>query len=505
MTVLERPAQAAARTETTRGVLALARVEARRLMLHPLVLVALVGYAVWPLWSDGRPEDAYPVLQEMDRETQYGPVLIGLAGLLAANLAMLRSRRHGTEAHFGVLVMPQWRRTVAHALSVLPLALVVAALVAGMFAWDATRPGAVGRASVFELATGPLVVLLLGVLGVLMGRLASSVFAAPMAVVVILAFMYVFVVSTGGLRWLLPVAFDENTAPRPSDLVGRPAGWHVLYLAGLTVLSGAVAAMLSGGRSAVVRGTALGALGVTLVGAVMQTAGPSAALVAAQRRAADDPAAMQQCLRWGRTTYCAFREFVPWIGEWRPVVDGVRSLAGAPAAARELTVRQRVDARAASSSGVVEPLTGPRGEVTAGTAWGGERKLELAASVARGLVVDDEGHQGVYCDARGVLIMWLAISGTPDGESLAATAQSRQVGGGGGGIPLPGDGEFSLRDREYAVVQTLLERPVAEVARRVKASWTELVRPGTSTDRAATLLGVTAPAETAADREWACA
>lgn len=39
----------------------------------------------------------------------------------------------------------------------------------------------------------------------------------------------------------------------------------------------------------------------------------------------------------------------------------------------------------------------------------------------------------------------------------------------------------------------------------MKASWKELSAPGTTTDRAAALLGVTAPAETADDREYQCA
>jgi hypothetical protein len=55
------------------------------------------------------------------------------------------------------------------------------------------------------------------------------------------------------------------------------------------------------------------------------------------------------------------------------------------------------------------------------------------------------------------------------------------------------------------VVQRLLTEPQGEVERRVKASWAELSAPGTTTDRAAALLGVTVPAETADDREWKCA
>ncbi|SEG73040.1 hypothetical protein SAMN04489712_11064 [Thermomonospora echinospora] len=500
MTVLDRPVQAPESAGAVRAVLALARVEARRLLLHPMVAIALAGYLLWPLWS-GSWRDTHQVLQEVDRESQLGPLLVGLAGLLAANSAVLRSLRHGTEAHFGVLVMPPWRRTVAHALSVLPLTLVVAAAVAGMFAWEATRPGAVGHASGFELATGPLMVLFFGVLGVLLGRLVPSMFAGATAVVAILAVTFVFAVLPDGVRWLVPLVADEGAAPLPSDLVGRPARWHALYLVGLTVLAGAVAALASGGRTAAVRATALGALGVTVAGTVMQVTGPSAALVEARERATRDPASVQECLRRGTTTYCAFPEFVPWVDEWRVVVDGVRSLAGEPAASRGLVVRQRVNALDGPSgggpSGIVEELPpGPRGEVTVSTVWGDEGRLGLAVSVARGMVVDDENH-GVYCDARGVLMMWMAVNGAPGGRAAFARTQTSTL-----WSPLL---EIRLRDRENAVVRALLERPAAEVARQVKASWAELVRPDASTDRVAALLGVTAPAETAADREWRCA
>ncbi|MBP5871742.1 hypothetical protein F3K24_33440 [Streptomyces sp. LBUM 1485] len=124
-----------------RAVLALARVEARRLLLHPLVLVALVTYVALLLRSGDAAEDAYPVLQDIDRETQIGQLLLGLAVLVAVNLAVLRSHRRGTEAVFGVLVLQPWRRTVAHLLSVLPTAAVGALVVAGQFTAAALKPG----------------------------------------------------------------------------------------------------------------------------------------------------------------------------------------------------------------------------------------------------------------------------------------------------------------------------------------------------------------------------
>ncbi|MFI0350698.1 hypothetical protein [Actinomadura sp. 9N407] len=487
-----------------RTVFALARVESRRLLLHPLVVLAVLGYVTLLMWPKGAGEEVFPVLHEVGRETQLGALMIGFAGLVAVNAAVLRSRRHGTEAHFGVLVLPGWRRTVAHALSLVPLALVAVLVIGGGFAREALRPGAVGPVPVSELLTGPLLVLLFGGLGVMLARLVRSVLAGPLAVVVLIAITFVFVSEPGGLRWLAPLVAGEGARPLPADLVGRPAGWHVLYLAGLALLLVLVAVMVSGGRTVAIRATAAGALAVTLVGATMQVQGPSAELVAAREQATNEPASVQDCERRMPTTYCAFPEFKPWIGEWRQVAEGVRSLAGAPAATRELTVRQQVYALDGPSGMRGLPPASP-GEVTVGTAWDGERRLEFAASFARGLVVNDESESGVYCDARGIVMMWMAISGIPDGEAQHGEARAAIAGAGGMGMIAAPVSPLVVRDREYAVVKAMLDRPTAEMAAKVKASWAELVRPSTTPDRAAALLGVTVPAEAAVDRDWKCA
>ncbi|MDX3777982.1 ABC transporter permease [Streptomyces europaeiscabiei] len=487
-----------------RAVLALARVEARRLLLHPLVLVALVAYLTLLIWPSSESEDAYPVLQDIDRETQLGQLMLGLAVMIAVNLAVLRSHRRGTDGYFGVLVLPPWRRTVAHVLSVLPTVLVGALIVAGQFTAAALKPGAVGHGSVSELATGPLLILLPAVLGVLLARLVRSAFVAPLAVVAVLAATMVFAAdsrSPAWLRGLAPLVFDEGARPLPSDLLGRPAAWHALYLLALAVLLAAGAVLLSGGRTRAVRATALGALGAVLTAVVLQGSAPTDAVREAREVATRDPAAVQDCERRGATTYCAFPEFTPWIGEWARVTDEVRSLAGEPDTTRALTVRQKVAALDGPSGGR-EISAAASGELTATTAWGGERELEFAASVARGLVVGHERYEGVHCDARGVLMAWLAVRATRDGEAMFEKT--------GDGFNSPGVIQapvtaVALRGRELAVFQRLLAEPRAEVDRRVKASWAELSASGTTTDRAAALLGVTAPAETAEDREYQCA
>ncbi|GGO87044.1 ABC transporter permease [Wenjunlia tyrosinilytica] len=510
-----------------RAVLALARFEAGRLLLHPLVFTAAVVYSVWLLWPGGSPQESFPVLQDMDRETQIGLELIGLAALVGANGAVLRSRRHGTEAHFGTLVLRPWQRTCAHLLSLVPLVLLTAAVVAAQLVRALTRPGVVGHASVNELATGPALVLLFAVVGVLLGRVFRSSFAAPLAVVVVIALTFVFGVGASGaegFRRLSPLAFDEGGMPLPSHLMGRPAGWHLLYLAGLVTLTGAGAVLVSGGRSAAVKATAFGALAVCSVGAVLQSLGPSDALRAAREEATDRPSSMQECHRRGPTTYCAFPEFTPWTDEWDTVVRGVRGLAPDGVKERRLYVRQRVFAtdgpsgpgsgtRPAVPSGLHwaedDRAAGTPDAIAAGTAWGGgEKEIALAAAVAHQLVM---GHgprasSAVMCDGRGVLVFWLATQATEHTEGGLHSILAHSFGG-GASIPSPADGLSAglvLRDHEYAVVRALLDRPRAEAGARVKAEWGQLTAEGVSTERAAELLGVKAPPLTDDDRQWGC-
>lgn len=217
----------------------------------------------------------YPVLQDVDRDTQGMPVLVGLVVMLGVNRAVLRSHRRDTDRHFDVLVVEPWRRTVAHALSIVPAVLFTAVCVLVQFTWAALKPGAVGHGSPAELAVGPLTVLLFGVFGVLLARLVRSVFAAPVLLVLLL-FALLFVASPSGTAWtswLGPVVTESGSSSFPSDLLERPAAWHALYLVGLCLFVAAVAVLVSGRRTAVVKAVVAGSLALTLVGVAGQSGG----------------------------------------------------------------------------------------------------------------------------------------------------------------------------------------------------------------------------------------
>ncbi|MFF8596748.1 ABC transporter permease [Streptomyces sp. NPDC015220] len=489
-----------------RAVLALALFEARELLQQAVVLLFFVVYtasAAWQMFSGhpgwheltGREGMAdYPALQDADRATQGSAVLLGVALFVCANRAVLRSRRRGTDQHFDTLVMEPWRRTLAHALSVLPFALFTGLVVAVRFGWAALRPGAVGHGSFFELAVAPLTVLLCGVAGVLLARLIPSSFAAPLLAVAAYVAVLDFLVLADDAhwsRWLSPVVTETGADPLPSDLVGRPAAWHALYLTGLTALLLCAALLRAGGRSVRIRVATAVALAATAAGVAGQSPGPSAALQAARTKVSAHPESVESCTVRGATTYCALPEWTGRTADWAKAVDRVRSLARGDAAARPLTVRQRVEARYGLDGDASYDPLGTPGAVTVGTRWGGNRVPEFSAGLAAVLVAGDEEAAGRVCDGRVVTIMWLALGADPDPLRSLRAVRLDDSTEGGAYVLTPTTG-LLMSAGQTKVVTELLHRPRAEVTARVRAHWTELTTPGVDTARVARLLSVPA-------------
>ncbi|MFE0799864.1 ABC transporter permease [Streptomyces sp. NPDC058812] len=477
-----------------RAVLALARFEARRLLLSVPVVIAFAAYVAWIVWRTRSSWDGYPALQDVDRATQSMPMLVGLAVLLSANLAALRSGRHGTENHFAVLGMTPWRRTVAHALSVVPAVLLTAVCVAGQFAWEAFKPGAVGHGSPAELLVGPLTVLLFGAFGVLLARVIPSAPAAPL-VLVLLLFTLVLGTAPGGasgLSWLAPVVADVSPNTLPSDLLGRPAAWHALYLAGAALCAAFLAVLVAGARHLAVRAGVVLTLALAVTGGVMQAGGaaPSPELTAARERASVRPDLT--CVEHGRSTYCAFPEWEPRTGTWAGVVDRVQSLTGGSAHDRRLVVRQRIDARYGMEGDAAIPALTDAHQVTVGTSWGGNRVPEFSSAVAAVLVAGTEEAGSEICDGRMVTLMWLSLSWQDDPMNALRRVRVDDSVQGSAVVLSPTD-PLSMTEGQTDVVRRLLEDPPAGVGEQVKAHWDELTSPGVTTARAAELLGVAGP------------
>ncbi|THC56592.1 ABC transporter permease [Streptomyces cellulosae] len=476
------------------AVSALARFETRKLLTRVPVVVAFAVYVAWTVWRTRVSFDGFPALQDADRATQDAPLLVGLAVLLSANHAMLRSRRHDTERHLDVLVLPRWGRTVAHLLSVVAAALLVAVCVGGQFAWEALKPGAVGHGSPGELLVGPLSVLLLGGFGVLLARLVTAPFAAPLLIVLLL-FLATFLgfSDDGWTRWLMPSVGTYSVVTLPSDLIGRPAAWHALYLGGLALTLMTAAVLLSGGaRLRTAQAAVACAVALTLAGAVGQSRGVPESVTEARVRASVTPEKVHTCVERDATTYCAFPEWTPRAGDWARTVADVRALAGGDAQDRPLVVRQRVEARyGLDADATLPPLTRP-GEVTVGTAWGGNRVPEFAVAVAGALVTGSEATAGGMCDGRMVTVMWLALADRPD-----PVADLRRVriddSDTGSAIVVSRTEPLQMTSAQTELLRALLELPRDEAAAKVKAGWAELTTPKVTTDRVARVLGLEKP------------
>ncbi|MCX4559734.1 ABC transporter permease [Streptomyces umbrinus] len=504
-TVLETPARAVEPAHPSRSwapVFALARFEARELrMTIPLFGLSIL-YVAWIVWDTTQRQGDYPILQDVDRATPGMPLLIGLAVMLGVNRAVLRSRRCDTDRHFDVLVVEPWRRTVAHALSIVPAVLFTAVCVLVQFIWAALKPGAAGHGSPAELAVGPLTVLLFGMLGVLLARLFRSVFAAPV-ILVLLLFGMLFVAPSSGSNWtswLSPVVTESGSNPLPSDLLERPAAWHALYLVGLGLTLAVLAVLVSGGRTTVVKAAIAGSVALTVVGVVGQSAGTPAGSTPARDRATNAPEKVQTCLKRGGSTYCAFPEWTGRTADWAEVVDRVQNLAGGSAGGERLTVRQRIDATyGLTSDTLISPSTTP-GQVTVGTSWGGNRVPEFAAAVASVLVAGNEKAGSSVCDARMVTIMWLALGGESDPMTALRNVRLDDSVSGSAIVLSPTE-SMSMSAEQTRIVVELLKKPRYSVAGKVKAKWTELTSPRTTTARVAELLGVPAADKSAAKAE----
>ncbi|GIF00545.1 hypothetical protein [Paractinoplanes rishiriensis] len=499
--------------DSRRGMVALARVEAVRLLRHPVTVVFMLlfmGTWIYDVAANGAAR--YPVLQDENREIQFaGVVLLGGAALVVANLAVLRAHRHGTAALYDVLALPAPWRTGGHLLALVPFAAVSAGLVAVRIGVFAASPGAAGATDPYELATTPVAVLLLGATGVLLGRLVHSVVVAPL---VLLALAVVTVAGQmpgyAPLAWILPAAVSYEPMPLPVDLLARPAAAHLVYLAGALSLVIVAALARSGARGRYLTAVAAAGLLVTLAAGAVQYRPVNAEVTAARIVATERPAGQQTCRTVDPVTYCAFEGFTPWVSGWDTVVRGVLRRLPAAEAQRPFAVRQRVWAHNYPTAGRVTELedvraraeiwrqddqaAGTPATVPVGTTWGDLRSEVGFAGLIAYEVLTRAGvaASGSMCGSRAVLVAWLAGQATP--RTAAGLREADATSWGGVSFTETSfDTGVSVPDREMSVAFALLERPADQIGAQLLRSWPELTAAGTPTERVGELFGVPVP------------
>jgi hypothetical protein len=249
-----------------RCVLALTRVEGRRLITHPAILTAPAVIVL----TGARGPRVFRFLFLVG----IGYFALGIGTFVAANLCASRSRRNGTEELYQSLPLRPADRTLAHLLSVAaPLA--AALLIAGVLA-AVTRPwsGASVRLDIEprtimhglpDFAVGPQLVAFLGLAGVLLARWFVTPVAVPVVFAGIFAMNSLTDLAPRALRWLNPAA-DYSSAGLVSASV---MPWHLVYVAGLILLLG-LAGLVRRPFARGLRVYGAFAVAITGLGAVMQ-------------------------------------------------------------------------------------------------------------------------------------------------------------------------------------------------------------------------------------------
>lgn len=268
---------------------ALAAVESRQLIFHPLVLASVPLTGLFAVAAAGNPDEDF-----LSYKFVVGGTLLfyATAVMLAASSAALRSHRSGTDELFGTMPVQAPARTVALFAALGPAVVVAvvaqAVLILAVGSWDGLGARTVQASEIVlkpgaaALLQGPVFVAFSGVLGIALARWSTSVFPAYLIVGLVNFVVWPALLwwQWGWQRFLLPVAHDLRTSGSVDLGAGRSAlrvlgstpealGWHVAYLAGwAALLAGAALLREARRREAIL--VALGGLSTAVVAGVMQ-------------------------------------------------------------------------------------------------------------------------------------------------------------------------------------------------------------------------------------------
>jgi hypothetical protein len=264
---------------------ALAGVEARRLLTHPLTLAGL-ALSVVAITVGARADEG-----QLQSFLLAGVIVLPLAlgTFAAANLAALRSRRAGAEELLDTLPLGAGTRTGAQLLALLAVVPPALGVLAGAYLVFGAGEGLVvtfegGRRTpaLVELFQGPLLIVTLGAVGVLLGRVAPVALLASLLVVVVL-FAEVPLASWApdtAWRWAVPLVNDNIGVPDTwhpctptSDMMCNTVdrfdttamAWHLVALAGIAAAAAAAALTTRRGARAGLMLAAPALLAVTVV------------------------------------------------------------------------------------------------------------------------------------------------------------------------------------------------------------------------------------------------
>ena len=521
---------------SARATLPLARVEARRLAVHPAFLITLGLVAAISGLLVATEHDATVSVSSFQFFTFIGVPVGALALVVAAHRNATRSRRDGTDELFASTPTSPRSRTAAFLLACLgPLPVAVAYLLAARlaleFILDAPIPslwGAFGTLAVAIL----LAVVGGGVVGVFLSRWL------PMAAAALVGIVAIIWLNNGpdnhdpNFRWLR-VAVEE-------DLGGRfdidPGALRLVFIAGLVGLGACLALWRHPARPTLVGATVVSVALVAGTGWVISRP-PSAEEVARVVDELEHPTDHQTCTDRNGVDYCAYPGAEPWVDLWERAVAGTLDRVPAPhrPAGFDVVQRESVPYLAAPrtyNGGTSYPYLD---EVVAAldpeVAWADDGDvhpslqlnddmpdLDVAfqvAALAVGLPPSAGWEAPQACRAGGqarvVLASWLAGGATAT-TAIALRAHAAQVEDESleaGHVPLDTvmdyENESAAGGERYPVVgaagygsdvvaaAAMLDADQDRVIAAVSRHWDELVLASTPTSRLLGLAGVAAP------------
>jgi hypothetical protein len=321
-------------------VLGLAGVEASLLARSLLVLAGLLtgGAVVWV-----RLGPAEPLWWNAAWRTGSGQLVLGMAVLVAAQLAAGRPRRDGMADLYGSFPATAGTRTIAQLAGLAGVAPASLLLIAATVVVVQVR-GGIGAPGIAVLAGGLVLVIAAGAAGIAIGTRFPHPLAGVLGALVLFLSSATTHLGSGGGIWLVPWEWaQDQLGSLPGPLAGYPpAGAHVLELAGLAVLAGIAALTVTAGHARARGGlAAAGVLAVAVIclaGALQLRPIPTAALNHLVTQAAD-PASGQRCSTASHVRYCLYPGFGRDLGSVEAPVNGV--LAHLPEPPDQLlTVRQ---------------------------------------------------------------------------------------------------------------------------------------------------------------------
>ncbi len=527
---------------TARAVTALARVEARRLALHPAFLITL-GLIASVTAAFMIPEnDATIAADRVEIFTFIGVPLGALALVAAAHRNACRAHRDDADELFAATPTSPRARTEAFLLASLgPVPIAVAYLL-------------VASVAIHLMADSPVPLLPWSITGTVMTMLLAVVGGAvvgvflarwlPTTAAALAGIAAIIWLNNGPdnhheqFRWLR-VAVEKDLGGR-YDIVPHPA-WRLGFIVGLVGLGACLALWRHPWRRSLVVGTVSCVALVAASGWVMSRPPKSAQV---ERVVADleSPQDHQHCEQRGDVQYCVYPGSEDWIDSWSPAVNAV--LAAVPASARPRDVRvlqrefvprlsapveyngdlsypypvevvERLDpARAWRADGAVHPSLELNDD---------QPDLEVAfgvASLAVGLPPSSTWSAPAGCDAPGqarlVLAMWLAGDAT-DTTRHALGAHADRVEQDGlvhervslntivdyEDRSASGDGTQAVvgaagTGADVLAARRLLQTDPAKVAAVVTPHWDELTDPATPSSRLLALAGLD-PGEASSD------